>query len=36
LSVSIFEKTPLLRALQTDESQSQQLPVANQLNLFMF
>jgi hypothetical protein len=36
LSVSIFEKTPLVRALQTDESQSQQLPVANQLNLFMF
>jgi IS4 transposase len=36
LSVSIFEKTPLSRALQTDESQSKQLPVANQLNLFMF
>lgn len=36
LSVSIFEKTPLLRALQTDESQTQQLLVANQLNLFMF
>ena len=36
LSVSLFEKTELLCALQLDESQSDQPPAANQLNLFGF
>jgi len=36
LSVSVFEKTQLSCALQTDESQIDQLDFANQLNLFDF
>ena len=36
LSVSVFEKTQLSCALQTDESQIDHLDFANQLNLFNF
>ena len=36
LSVSVFEKTELLCALQADASQIEPLDVANQLNLFNF
>ncbi len=34
LSVTLFEKTPILRALQTDDSQSDLLDHANQFLLF--
>jgi len=34
LSVTLFEKTPLLRALQTPESETDQYDFSNQLNLF--
>ena len=34
LSVTLFEKTPILRALQTHDSQSDLLDYANQLSLF--
>jgi hypothetical protein len=36
LSVSVFEKTQLIRALQPDTSQSVDLPFAKQLILFDF
>jgi hypothetical protein len=36
LSVSVFEKTQLLCALQADLSLSEQPDVSNQLNLFDF
>jgi len=36
LSVSVFEKTELLCALQADESQGEPTDAANQLNLFNF
>ena len=36
LSVSVFEKTQLSCALQTDDSQTEQLDYANQLILFDF
>jgi hypothetical protein len=34
LSVTLFEKTPILRALQADDSQSDLLDHANQFLLF--
>jgi hypothetical protein len=34
LSVTLFEKTPILRALQDDNSQSDLLDYSNQLILF--
>ena len=34
LSVTLFEKTPLLRALQTPDSDTDQYDFSNQLNLF--
>jgi len=34
LSVTLFEKTPILRALQASESQDELVDSANQLNLF--
>jgi hypothetical protein len=34
LSVTLFEKTPILRALQSIDSQSDLPPFGNQLNLF--
>ena len=34
LSVTLFEKTPILRALQPPDSQDDLLASANQLNLF--
>jgi hypothetical protein len=34
LSVTLFEKTPILRALQASDSESDLLDVGNQLNLF--
>ena len=36
LSVSVFEKTELLCALQADGSQREPIDAANQLNLFNF
>jgi hypothetical protein len=36
LSVTLFEKTPILRALQASDSQSNSVEVGNQLNLFDF
>ena len=36
LSVSLFEKTPILQAFQHTEAGSSLLPSANQLNLFHF
>lgn len=34
LSVTLFEKTPLLQALQPSDSQETILDISNQLNLF--
>ena len=34
LSITLFEKTPILRALQASDSDSDLLGVGNQLNLF--
>jgi len=36
LSVTLFEKTPILRALQASDSESNSVEVGNQLNLFDF
>ena len=36
LSLTLFEKTPILRALQQIHSQADLLTTANQLNLFDF
>jgi hypothetical protein len=36
LSVTLFEKTPILRALQRDDSQDELCGLANQLILFDF
>jgi hypothetical protein len=36
LSITLFEKTPILRALQTPDSESDLLDPGNQLNLFDF
>jgi hypothetical protein len=36
LSVTLFEKTPILRALQASDSESNLVAVGNQLNLFDF
>jgi hypothetical protein len=36
LSVTLFEKTPILRALQASDSESNSAEVGNQLNLFDF
>jgi hypothetical protein len=36
LSVTLFEKTPILRALQAFDSQSARIDSRNQLNLFGF
>ena len=36
LSVSVFEKTQLIRALQTDTNRTIKPPINNQLNLFEF
>ena len=36
LSITLFEKTPILQALQTSDSQSDLLDAGNQLNLFDF
>jgi hypothetical protein len=36
LSVTLFEKTPILRALQASDSESDSLDVGNQLILFDF
>jgi hypothetical protein len=36
LSVTLFEKTPVLRALQASDSESDLLDVGNQLILFDF
>jgi hypothetical protein len=34
LSVTLFEKTPILQALQPSDSQANSIDPANQLNLF--
>jgi hypothetical protein len=34
LSVNLFEKTPILRALQPSDSEEIEFDFANQLNLF--
>jgi len=34
LSVTLFEKTPILQALQPSDSQEDSLDYSNQLNLF--
>jgi hypothetical protein len=36
LSVTLFEKTPILQALQLDNSQNELYDSCNQLNLFNF
>ena len=36
LSVSLFEKTPILQAFQHTNTEDQEPPPANQLNLFHF
>lgn len=36
LSVTLFEKTPILRALQASDSESNSVEVGNQLNLLDF
>jgi IS4 transposase len=36
MSVSVFEKTQVSRALQADDLQTQPMPVANQMILFDF